>query len=101
VKGSGVPVVALTRAERRFIDGLRRAGAVNAGAARPLEPRGFQVGRLEKLVEVGVILEAAPGLYYVDETAFERYRQSRWVGVLAIAAAVLLIGLFFAIRSLL
>jgi hypothetical protein len=100
VTGSGIPVVvALSRAERRLIEGLRRAGAVNAGAARPLEPRGFQVGRLEKLLEAGVILEAAPGVYYVDETAYERYRQGKHVGLLAILAALLLIGLFFLIRS--
>jgi hypothetical protein len=100
VTGSGSPVVvALSRAQRRLIEGLRRAGAVNAGAARPLEPRGFQVGRLEKLVEAGVIREAAPGVYYVDETAYERYRQSKRLGLLAVVAAVLLVALFFAIRS--
>lgn len=100
--GSGIPVVvALSRAERRLIEGLRRAGAVNAGAARPLEPRGLQVGQLEKLVEGGVILEAAPGLYYVDETAYQRYRQGKHIGMLAVIAAVLLVGLFFVIRSVL
>lgn len=92
-------VVALSRAERRLIEGLRRAGAVNAGAARPLEPRGFQVGRLEKLLEAGVILEAAPGVYYVDETAYERYRQGKRIGLLAIVAALVLVGLFFLVRS--
>lgn len=98
--GSGMPgVVALSRAERRLIEGLRRAGAVNAGAARPLEPRGFQVGRLEKLLEAGVILEAAPGVYYVDETAYERYRQGKRIGLLAIVAALVLVGLFFLVRS--
>jgi hypothetical protein len=100
VTGSGIPVVvALSRAERRLIEGLRRAGAVNAGAARPLESSSFHAARLERLLEAGVILEAAPGIYYVDETAYERYRQSKWIGVLAIAAAVLLVGLFFVIRS--
>ncbi len=98
--GSGIPVVvALSRAERRLIEGLRRAGAVNAGAARPLEPRGFQTGRLEKLLETGVILEAAPGVYYVDESAYERYRQGKHVGVIAIVAALLLVVLFFLVRS--
>lgn len=98
--GSGVPVVvALSRAERQFVEGLRRAGAVNAGAARPLDARGFQVDRLEKLIEAGVILEAAPGLYYVDETVYERYRQSKHVGLIAAVAALLLVGLFLLIRS--
>jgi hypothetical protein len=100
VTGSGIPgVVALSRAERRLIEGLRRAGAVHAGAARPLEPSGFQGGRLEKLVEAGVILEAAPGIYYVDEIAYERYRQGKRIGVLAVVAAILLVALFFAIRG--
>ena len=98
--GSGIPVVvALSRAERRLVEGLRRAGAVNAGAARPLEPRGFQVDRLEKLLEAGVILEATPGVYYVDETAYERYRQGKHIGLLAILAALLLVALFLVIRS--
>ena len=98
--GSGLPgVVALSRAERRLIEGLRRAGAVNAGAARPLEGRGFQIDRLEKLLEVGVILEASPGVYYVDESAYERYRQGKRIGLLAVIAAVLLVALFLAIRS--
>jgi hypothetical protein len=100
VTGSGIPVVvALSRAERRLIEGLRRAGAVNAGAARPLDARGFEGSRLEKLLEAGVILEAAPGVYYVDETAYERYRQGKRIGVVAVVAALLLVGLFFLIRS--
>ena len=98
--GSGIPVVvALSRAERRLIEGLRRAGAVNAGAARPLEARGFQVGRLERLLETGVILEASPGVYYVDETAYQRYRQSKRIGALAVLAALVLIGLLLLVRS--
>jgi hypothetical protein len=101
VTGSGIPVVALSRAERRLIEGLRRAGAVNAGAARPLDSHGIQVGRLEKLLEAGVILQAAPGIYYVDETAYERYRQGKHIGMLAVVAAVVLVGLFLVIRSVL
>jgi hypothetical protein len=101
VTGSGIPVVALSRADRRLIEGLRRAGAVNAGAARPLEARGLEVERLEKLLEAGVILEAAPGVYYVDETAYHRYRQSKWIGTLALLAALLLVGLFLVIRGVL
>jgi hypothetical protein len=100
VTGSGIPVVvALSRAERRLIEGLRRAGAVNAGAARPLDPKGFQVGRLEKLLEARVILQAAPGVYFVDEVAYERYRQGKRIGLVAVVAALLLVGLFFLIRS--
>ncbi len=98
--GSRVPViVGLSRAERRLIEGLRRAGAVHAGAARPLEPGGFEVGRLEKLLEARVILEAAPGVYYVDEAVYERYRQGKWIGLLALVAILLLVGLILAIRS--
>jgi hypothetical protein len=101
VTGSGAPVVALSRAERRLIEGLRRAGAVNAGAARSLEPRALRPGHLEKLLETRVILEAAPGVYYVDESAYERYRQGKWIGVVAVVAVVLLLGLFFAVRTVL
>ena len=96
--GSGVPVVvALSRADRRLVEGLRRAGATNAGAARELDARGLEVGRLEKLLEAGVILEATPGAYYVDETAYQRYRQNRRVTALALVAALVLIGLILAI----
>ena len=98
--GSGAAViVALSRAERRLVEGLRRAGAVNAGTARPLDPRGLQAGRLQRLLEAGVILEAAPGAYYVDETAYHRYRQNKRVTVLAVMAALLLVAIFFVIRA--
>ena len=97
--GSGAPVViALSRAERRLVEGLRRAGAINAGLARPIEARGPQVGHLEKLLEAGVILEASPGAYYVDETAYQRYRQNKHVTALAIVAALILAGLLVALR---
>jgi hypothetical protein len=98
VAGSGGPV-ALSRAERRLVEGLRRAGAVSVGGARPLETGGLGVGRLERLQEAGVILEAAPGIYYVDETTYQRYRERRRIGVVAVIAAALLVGLFFAVRS--
>ena len=97
---AGPVVVALSKAERRLVEGLRRAGAVSAGTARPLDPStGLAAGRLERLLEAGVILEAAPGIYYIDETAYERYRQSKRVTVLAIIAVGVLVALFFAIRS--
>jgi hypothetical protein len=100
VTGSRVAgVIALSRAERRLIEGLRRAGAVHAGAARPLEGRGLEAERLERLLETGVVLEAAPGVYYVDETEYARYRQSKWIGVLAIAAILLLVAVILAIRT--
>jgi len=100
VTGSGIPVViSLSRAERRLVEGLRRAGAVNAGTARPLDPRGLESGRLDKLLEAGVVLEAAPGVYYIDEVAYERYRQNKHVGVLALIAALLLVILFLVVRS--
>ena len=96
--GSGVPVVvALSRAERRLVEGLRRAGAVNAGAARALDARGVEAGRLDRLLEAGVILEATPGVYYVDETAYHRYRQNKRMTVLAVVAALILVGLILAV----
>src|SRR3712207_79028 len=99
--GSGVPVVvALSRAERRLVEGLRRAGATHAGAARSLDARGLQAGRLEKLLEAGVILEATPGAYYVDETAYQRYRQHKRMTVLAVLAALALIAIVLAVRSI-
>ncbi len=100
--GSGVPgVVALSRAERRLVEGLRRAGAVNAGAARALDPRGLESGRLDKLLEAGVILEATPGAYYVDETVYQRYRQSKRMTVVAVLAALILVGLILAVGCVL
>jgi hypothetical protein len=100
--GSGVPVVvALSRAERRLLEGLRRAGAVNAGAARSLDPRGLEAGRLDRLLAAGVILEATPGAYYVDETAYHRYRQSKRMAVVAGIAALILVGVILAIAYLL
>jgi hypothetical protein len=101
VTGSGVPVVALSKAERRLVEGLRRAGAVNAGTARPLDASGLQGGRIDSLIDAGVVLQAAPGVYYVDEAAYQRYRQNKHVTMLAVIAALLLVGLIFAITTIL
>lgn len=82
--------VALTRAERRLIDHLRRAGAISPATARALpELRGIEEGRLERFLAAGVIREPAPGSYYVDEAVYATFRRDRRALVLSVLGVVL------------
>ena len=82
--------VALTRAERRLIDHLRRGGATSPATAAPLpELHGLEEGRLERFLAAGVIREPTPGSYYVDETVYATFRRDRRALVLSILGVVL------------
>ena len=99
--GTTAPIVAaLTRAERRVVNRLRRARATSQARAVALpELRMLEERRLERLKEVGVICDAGEGRYWVDEAKYETYRDDRrtivwWVlaFVAGLALAVLLVS---------
>jgi len=88
---SGAPIHA---AERRIVRHLREQGAVSPGAAEPLDDlRRLERRRLPRLVARGVVLEASPGRYYLDEDAWGAYRRGRLLLALGLMAALLLAGL--------
>ena len=65
------------RAERRLVEHLREAGAVNPSSARPLPAQNWMGSRvLRRLVKAGAIIETKSG-YYLDETAYTAYRSQR------------------------
>jgi hypothetical protein len=82
--------IALTRAERRLIDHLLRAGATSPATAAPLpELRGIEEGRLDRFLSAGVIREPVPGSYYVDETVYATFRRDRRFLILGVVGALL------------
>ena len=90
-----MPGTPVTAAERRVVRRLREAGALRPGAADRLEGlRGLQQRRLAHLVTRGIVRETEPGLYYLDEDAWDAYvsakRRLAFI-MLAIVAAVGLI----------
>ena len=93
--GTTAIAVGITRAERRLIEHLRRAGATSPATACPLpELHGLEEGRLERFLTAGVIREPSPGAYYVDETLYATFRRDRRalvVGVFGVLLAVLLV----------
>lgn len=93
--GTSAIAVVLTRAERRLIEHLRRAGAASPTTACPLpELHGLEARRLERFLTAGVIREPAPGRYYVDETVYATFRRDRGalvLGVLGVVLAALLV----------
>ena len=81
-------------AERRIVRRLREEGAVSPGAAEPLdELRGLQRRRLPRMIARGIVREASPGRYYLDEDAWDSYRSQQLRLALALAGVMLLVGL--------
>ncbi|HSU12851.1 hypothetical protein [Longimicrobium sp.] len=71
-------VPAIIHAEHNVVRTLRRAGAVTPDAARPLmDLRRLEQRAAERLLAPGVLREAAPGRYWLDENAYGVYRGER------------------------
>lgn len=76
---------------------LREAGATSASTAVPL-PEELQNDALRELRKSGIVAEAAPGRFHVDEHAVARVKQSEhrvvWnllIGSVAVLVALLII----------
>lgn len=78
----------LAAAEQKLLAPLRAAGATSPARAVPLAvDDGVSPERLRSLMRRGIVVEARPGLYYIDEAAVARGRQvSRPVLVVVILA---------------
>lgn len=81
-----VAAAAARRAERRLVEHLREAGALNPSSSRPVPDQSWMGGKaLRRLIAAGAILEAKSG-YYLDEAAYAAYRSRRARNVLFIMA---------------
>lgn len=99
---STVVAVILAR-ERRMVNRIRMAGAVNPQQARTLEELGITRGViLRRLRERAVIREAAPGHYYLDEPSWQAVRRGRRraIHVMGLIALVILLAVVFSRRAL-
>lgn len=89
---SGGYVAAMIAAsEQRIARQLREAGATAPERAIAFETeRRIDRGRLERLVNKGVVRVAGPGAYWLDESAWEAMRSRRRTAILLLAGAALL-----------
>lgn len=89
----------LTGSERRLLARLAAAGATHPLNAHPLPALSrISSGWLPRLVRADFLVESAPGLYYLNLTAYIRYRRRRLLSqtlcVLGVGALVGLLLLF-------
>ena len=98
-----IAAAAVAAADRQVMAQLRAAGAQSWETAVSFTPsKPFHTRRLQVLIKRGLIHEAAPGLYWVDEAAVlvrqaQARKAAKWllagvsvVALLAVGAAVLL-----------
>ncbi|HZN53867.1 MAG TPA: hypothetical protein VFB67_00970 [Candidatus Polarisedimenticolaceae bacterium] len=93
-----MPFPHLAAARRRVVRRLEQAGAVSPETAMPLAGlRGLERGRLRHLVTMGVIHEAAPERYWLDEIRYAEYANHlRRMAILAVIAVF--VALFFVVE---
>ena len=97
---SGATAAAVIAAsQRRIVRQLSEAGATSpAGAISFDAERGIDRRQLQHLIRHGVVHEAGPGAYWVDEAAWAALRRKRvgfvLVALTALAAAVVVLWLF-------
>ncbi len=76
---------AAREAERRLVDALSRAGAIDPAGSQPLKDlRVLESRQLRHLLRACAVREVAAGRYYLDEPAYAAYRARRRSTVAAI-----------------
>jgi hypothetical protein len=89
--------------ERRMVNQLRMAGAINPAQARTLEELGLSDGLiLHRLRDRAVVRHAGPDRYYLDEESWNAVRRSRRraVHISWLLALIGLLALLFARTAL-
>lgn len=92
----------LAAAEQKRLAPFRAAGATSPDRAIPLTvDESARDGHLRSLLRLGIIVEASPGRYYLDERALARRRTSGHpvlaavilgLGIIGFVAALVLLG---------
>lgn len=89
-------------AERRLITRLMRADAVSAPTAQALEGLPwFQSRRLQRLLNKGVVVEAQPGIYYLNVPALADHqiaRRRRAAIALVVVLVLFALSTYFVVR---
>ncbi len=84
---------AARRAERRLVEHLRDAGAVNPSSSKPIPDQNW-IGRsvFRRLTASGAVREAGGG-YYLDEAAYDAFRARRKRNtIIAVSTAAVIAG---------
>ena len=98
--GSSAIMIALKRAERRLLERLRAAGATSPERAQPLpDLRMLQGRRLERLLDAGAVVEAAPGRFWVNEYAYSELRDEGKLAVWLMLGAGSALAVWLALRQ--
>ena len=83
---TGPVVAAARRAERRVVEHLRDAGAVNPSSASPIPDQSWMGAKaVRRMTAAGAIREAGVG-YWLDETTYTAYRSRRTRNTILIMA---------------
>jgi hypothetical protein len=94
--GFMMAAAAMAAAERKVLDAFRTADATAPGRARRLDDIGLpRDGAFERLTAAGVLREAGPGEFYLDEAALIARRDVKptralWAIGLALTALLLI-----------
>lgn len=97
---SGAYIGAIVAAsQKRVVRQLREAGATSPERAVPFEAqRQIDSRQMRHLVSHGVVREAGPGFYWVDEAAWDALRRRRFgmvlVAITVVVAAMVILWLF-------
>lgn len=90
--GATAAAAVVLRKQRELVEHFRQAGAVSPSTARSSSELGVHERfAWIRLVSRGVIREAEPATYYLDESAWESLRQRRMR--LAVALTITLIAI--------
>ena len=97
----GGAVAAIIAAKtREIVEAFRVARATSVTSGRSLADIRLEDSRIFRgLLRRGLIHEASPGTYYLDEAAYEADRKRRLTLALVLAGAVLIFGIFFALYA--
>jgi len=93
-----MPYPVLTGARRRVVRRLEREEAFSPETARPLADLSrLERGRLSRLIELGVVLEATPENFWLDRERYAAYaNHQRRIAILAVIAVI--VALFFVVE---
>ena len=99
--GASVAAAVIIRKERELVEHFTAAGAVSPSSARSSSDLGVHERfAWIRLVERGVIREAAPGKYYFDEPTWVALRQRRRRVALVLMIVFGALALLIATRTL-